>query len=218
MRIQGEDSDNPGRPGRTGRRRRAQERHGTADISDGGVTGDPELVVTIDRQRAADLGLTPGQVGSVLRTGLAGSVGLDSSARAAPAAGTSTSSSIPTSAQRVEQVGEIPIVTPSGATIRLGQIASVSTVSGPTQISRRDRQRSVYVTANLNGRTAGDVAKDVQAGLDKLSVPSGYKVTQGGEAPESGRVVRPDLHRARAEHAADVHADGRAVREPGVSR
>src|SRR5207302_537719 len=37
-------------------------------------------------------------------------------------------------------------------------------------------------TADLNGRAAGDVAKDVQTGLDKISVPSGYKVTQGGDA------------------------------------
>ena len=35
------------------------------------MTGDPELVVNVDRQQAADLGLTPGQVSSVLRTGLA---------------------------------------------------------------------------------------------------------------------------------------------------
>src|SRR5262249_40742392 len=35
---------------------------GTTDVRDGGVTGEPELVVSVDRQQAADLGLTPGQV------------------------------------------------------------------------------------------------------------------------------------------------------------
>jgi hydrophobic/amphiphilic exporter-1 (mainly G- bacteria), HAE1 family len=156
---------------------------GTTDVNDGGVTGDPELVVNIDRQRAADLGLTPAQVGSVLRTGLAGSV--VSQYRPDGTSGWDVNVILnPEERQRVEQVGEIPIVTPTGATVRLGQIANVSTVSGPTQISRRDRQRSVYVTANLSGRTAGDVSKDVQVGLDKLSVPAGYKVTQGGEAAD----------------------------------
>jgi HAE1 family hydrophobic/amphiphilic exporter-1 len=38
------------------------------------------------------------------------------------------------------------------------------------------------VTADLSGRTAGDVAKDIQAGLDQISVPGGYQITQGGEA------------------------------------
>jgi hydrophobic/amphiphilic exporter-1 (mainly G- bacteria), HAE1 family len=55
-------------------------------------------------------------------------------------------------------------------------------VSGPTQISRRDRQRSVYVTANLNGRPAGDVSRDIQFGIDKIVAPNGYTVTQGGDA------------------------------------
>ena len=154
---------------------------GTTDVNDGGVTGEPQMVVNIDRQQAADLGLTPAQVASVLRTGLAGSA--VSTFRPAGTQGWDISVILnPDERQRVEQVGEIPIVTPRGATVRLGQIATVSSVSGPTAIGRRDRQRSVYVTADLNGRTAGDVAKDVQVGLDKLVVPAGYKVTQGGEA------------------------------------
>ncbi|HEY0583256.1 MAG TPA: efflux RND transporter permease subunit, partial [Chloroflexota bacterium] len=154
---------------------------GTIDVSEGGVTGNPELVINVDRQQAADLGLTPSQVSSVLRTGLAGST--VSTFRPTGTTGWDINVILnPDERARVEQVGEIPIVTPKGSTIRLGQIASVSTVSGPTQISRRDRQRSVSVTADLSGRTAGDVAKDVQAGLDKIVVPSGYKVTQGGQA------------------------------------
>jgi HAE1 family hydrophobic/amphiphilic exporter-1 len=154
---------------------------GTADINDGGVTGDPELVVNVDRQRAADLGLTPGQVSSVLRTGLAGST--VSTFRPQGTTGWDINVILnPDERARVEQVGEIPIVTPSGQTIQLGQIASVAAATGPTQVNRRDRQRSVYVTADLNGRVAGDVSKDIQAGLDKIQVPSGYKVTQGGDA------------------------------------
>jgi HAE1 family hydrophobic/amphiphilic exporter-1 len=155
--------------------------NGTTDIKDGGVTGEPELVVNIDRQQAADLGLTPSQVASVLRTGLAGST--VSTYRPEGTSGWDINVIMNADErQRVEQVGEIPIITPKGSTIHLGQIANVSTVSGPTQITRRDRQRSVYVTANLNGRPAGDVSKDIQVGLDKVAVPNGYRVTQGGEA------------------------------------
>jgi hydrophobic/amphiphilic exporter-1 (mainly G- bacteria), HAE1 family len=154
---------------------------GTADVDDGGVTGDPELVVNVDRQQAADLGLTPAQVSSVLRTGLAGST--VSTFRPQGTVGWDINVILnPAERQRVDQVGQIPIVTPKGQTIQLGQIASVSTATGPTQVNRRDRQRSVYVTADLNGRVAGDVAKDIQTGLDTIAVPSGYTVTQGGDA------------------------------------
>jgi HAE1 family hydrophobic/amphiphilic exporter-1 len=154
---------------------------GTADVDDGGVTGDPELVVNVDRQRAADLGLTPSQVASVLRTGLAGNA--VSTFRPRGTTGWDINVILnPDERERVDQVSQIPIVTPSGQTIQLGQIASVITSTGPTQVDRRDRQRSVYVTADLNGRVAGDVAKDIQAGVDQINVPSGYKITQGGDA------------------------------------
>jgi HAE1 family hydrophobic/amphiphilic exporter-1 len=154
---------------------------GTRDVNDGGVTGEPELVVSIDRQQAADLGLTPGQVASVLRTGLAGST--VSTFRPEGTTGWDINVILnPEERARVEQVSQIPIVTPRGATIRLGQIANVTSVTGPTQITRRDRQRSVYVTAALQGRPAGEVSADIQKGIDQMVVPSGYQVTQGGVA------------------------------------
>jgi HAE1 family hydrophobic/amphiphilic exporter-1 len=158
---------------------------GTANVSDGGATGQPEMVVNIDRRRAADLGLTPGQVASVLRTGIAGSqigtyrpegtkgwdvtVLLDQAERARP-----------------EQVADIPIVTPRGATIKLGQVANITTVSGPTQVDRYNRKRSVAVTAYLDGRTSGDVARDIEAAIADVQVPAGYIVAQGGEAQDQG--------------------------------
>src|SRR6266516_7602522 len=101
---------------------------GTADIRDGGVTGDPELIVTVDRQRAADLGLTPSQVSSVLRTGLAGST--VSTFRPQGTRGWDINVILnPDERSRVEQVSDIPVVTPKGATIRLGQIANVTSIS-----------------------------------------------------------------------------------------
>ncbi|MDQ3811195.1 MAG: efflux RND transporter permease subunit, partial [Chloroflexota bacterium] len=82
------------------------------------------------------------------------------------------------------QVSEIPVVTPRGSTIRLGQVAQVRSVSGPTQITRRDRQRAVYVTGYLSGRAAGDVSADIEKGLEQIKAPSGYTVTQGGQAED----------------------------------
>src|SRR5206468_1802104 len=71
-----------------------------------------------------------------------------------------------------------------GATIRLGEVASVTTVSGPTQVNRRDRQRSFTVSAGVADRTTGAVAADVQTAIEKINVPSGYKVKQGGTAQD----------------------------------
>src|SRR5205823_5699314 len=121
---------------------------------------------------------------SVLRTGLAGST--VSTFRPQGTTGWDVNVILnPDERARVEQVAQIPIVTPKGSTIQLGQVAQVASVSGPTQIDRRDRQRSVYVSASLAGsRTAGEVANDVQTGLDRIAVPAGYKISQGGEAQQ----------------------------------
>ena len=156
---------------------------GTADVSDGGVTGQPELVVSIDRERAADLGLSPGQVASVLRTGLAGST--VSSFRPEGTKGWDLTVILdPNERARGEQVTEIPIVTPRGSTIRLGQVANISTVSGPTQVDRRDRQRTVFVLAQLDGRPLGDVTTDIQSALASVQVPAGYTLKVGGDAED----------------------------------
>jgi HAE1 family hydrophobic/amphiphilic exporter-1 len=153
---------------------------GTVDVSDGGVVGQPEMVVNIDRDRASDLGLTAGQVASVLRTGLTGSI--VGSYRPEGTKGWDVNVILnPNDRSRVDQLGEIPIITPRGATIRLAEVARVSTVSGPTQVDRRDRQRSYTVSAGVDGRTTGTVSADIQAGLDKIDVPAGYKISQGGD-------------------------------------
>src|SRR5207245_4720897 len=103
---------------------------GTVDVSDGGVVGQPEMVVSIDRDRAADLGLTAGQVASVLRTGLSGStVG---TYRPEGAKGWDINVILnPEERSRVDQIGNIPVITPRGTTIHLGEAAQSRPVSGP---------------------------------------------------------------------------------------
>ena len=154
---------------------------GTIDVSDGGVVGQPELVVNIDRERAADLGLSANQVAGVLRTAIAGStVG---TFRPEGSKGWDVDVILnPNDRARIDQVGEIPLLTPRGDLIKLGQVAQVSAASGPTKVERLDRKRSVTVSANLEGRTSGDVATELQPKLAAINVPTGYTVSMGGAA------------------------------------
>jgi glucose/mannose transport system substrate-binding protein len=152
---------------------------GTRDVDDGGVTGEPELIIGIDGDQAADLGLTEAQLAGVLRAGLAGSA--VSTFRPEGTNGWDITVILdPQERARIQQVPEIPIVTPTGATIKLGQIAHITSLPGPTQITRHNRQRTVSVTAYVAGRPTGDVSADIQAGLDRMAVPSGYTIDQGG--------------------------------------
>ena len=40
-----------------------------------------------------------------------------------------------------------------------------------------DRQRVIEVTANVTGRSLGDVTRDVRAGTDQMPIPEGYPIS-----------------------------------------
>jgi HAE1 family hydrophobic/amphiphilic exporter-1 len=156
---------------------------GLDDVTDGGITGQPELVATIDHARAADVGLTPGQVAGVLRTGLTGSTvstfrpegtrGWDITVVLDPA----------TTAGGTDHVGDIPIVPPRGGAVTLSQVADITSESGPTTIVRQNRQRAVTATASLNGeRPLGDISRDLRTALAGINLPPGFSIELGGAA------------------------------------
>src|SRR4051794_27751824 len=125
---------------------------GTVDIRNDASLGEPEVRAFLDRRKLADLGVTATQVATALRTAIGGTtvtqlrvegqLGID----------------ITVLADRIQRndltaIANIPIplggvgaganssVPVSGSTIRLGQVADLRLVTGPTTIFRSDRQR-----------------------------------------------------------------------------
>ena len=71
---------------------------------------------------------------------------------------------------------------PSGAWVRLGDVAEVTIASGPPQVRRDDVQRRVVIQANVQGRDMGSVVADIRKSIDeKLALPTGYSVDIGGQ-------------------------------------
>ncbi|OIQ77722.1 chemotaxis protein CheA [mine drainage metagenome] len=64
--------------------------------------------------------------------------------------------------------------------VRLAQVADVSPGFGPNQITRRDLNREVEITANATGRSLGEVSADIQQILDRTAFPPGYGYRFGG--------------------------------------
>jgi HAE1 family hydrophobic/amphiphilic exporter-1 len=156
---------------------------GTADVDDGAGAPEPEVLVQVDRERASDVGVSPGQMAAVLRAGLAGTV--VSTFQPTGTSGWDVTVTLPDEdRQRAEQLDNLPIVTPEGASVRLGQAATFAAAESPAEIQRQDNRRTLFVTADLAGRPLGDVAKDIQTGLARLSIPAGYSVSQDGDAKQ----------------------------------
>ncbi len=81
-----------------------------------------------------------------------------------------------------EAIADIRLQSPTGAWVRIGDVASVSFESGPPQVRRDDVQRRVVIQANVQGRDMGSVVDDIQAKIaSDVELPAGYSVSIGGQ-------------------------------------
>ncbi len=71
---------------------------------------------------------------------------------------------------------------PDGTQVPIKEVADISYVPGPMQISRDNTFRRTYVGVNTRGRDVESVVNDIQKKLDaELDLPPGYYITYGGE-------------------------------------
>lgn len=156
---------------------------GTRDVTNSWIEGQPEIVLTMDWNRAADLGVSSAQAASALRTALAGTV----ATQFRPENGKAVDVRVlagESSLERIDQLRRIPMPTTRGTTVQLGQIATIDQSAGTPQINRRDRARLILVSSDAAGRPSGDVSRDIQESVKGLSVPVGYSVKLAGQSAE----------------------------------
>ena len=162
--------------------RRLQTIKGVEDVESSLDLAQPILGVRVNRDLASDLGVSVGQVGSALSPMLGGeAVGdwTDPSGRTYD-----LNVQLPEALRNdAELLGGLPIaVSQAGeGMIRLDQVAEVVPSLGASQIDRLDGQRRINVTANLSGVTLGQVLPEIQAAMNALDLPPGYKVSTGGD-------------------------------------
>ena len=157
---------------------------GLVDLDTTAKPGKPALDIQIRRDVASDLGLSVAQIGSALRTLVAGqTVGnwrapddqtYDVNVRLAPSARNSP--------QDMEQLPFNIGTQPDGSAriVRLGQVAQVRDTIGPNQINRRDLNREVALSANVSGRSSGEASADIKKVMDGIALPPGYSFRFGG--------------------------------------
>jgi len=147
----------------------------------------PEVVIDVDRDLAADVGLSIGSIGAALRPVLAGQeagdwedeTGLSHSVvvRLAPRARTSEAdlARIPLASSRIDPATGASVMVP------LGQVARLRAGGAPSEIRRLDLERVVQLEGNYENRPLTDVVADAQAALGALDLPPGYRLQFGGE-------------------------------------
>tara|TARA_B110000211_G_scaffold48937_1_gene53221 strand:- start:3662 stop:6868 length:3207 start_codon:yes stop_codon:yes gene_type:complete len=153
---------------------------GARDVAMEQSAGEAQLVVTPNRQQLSRYGLSVEDLMAVVRDGLGGvSAGqiingnerYDIYVRLAEEFRSNEAT-----------IAELRLQSPTGAWVRLGDIAEVSIESGPPQVRRDDVQRRVVIQANVQGRDMGSVVADIRQAIDQqVDLPAGYSVDIGGQ-------------------------------------
>ncbi|MDD5206680.1 MAG: efflux RND transporter permease subunit, partial [Desulfobacterales bacterium] len=140
----------------------------------------PQQNIVIDRVRAALMGLSVAQVARAVQTFING---YKASIFSDPHTGNQYD--IMVRAQEKDRaslsdLSQIFVFNPQGQPISLDNIADITRGAGPIQIERKYQQRIIHVTANTFGRDLGSVAAEIQSKLDKLDLPSNFKIKISG--------------------------------------
>ncbi|MHB8911272.1 MAG: efflux RND transporter permease subunit, partial [Lysobacter sp.] len=78
-------------------------------------------------------------------------------------------------------IGQLRVRGKSGP-VPLAAVADIQPGSGPSVISRYQRQRNITFTAELNGRPLGEVMKEIEALPSVLNLPAGVSFLNTGDA------------------------------------
>ncbi len=161
---------------------------GITDVRLSRDAGIPQQEIIVDRAKAADLGLSVRNVTEVVETAVAGSVAGEYRVE-----GNSYRILVQLEdAERrsLDEILDLVVRTPEGELVALRNLVTTVRGSGPVTIERKDQQRIISVSANVDERDLGSVAADIQARLDTIPRPVGYELNISGSFEEQEKAFQ----------------------------
>ncbi|MBN2416063.1 efflux RND transporter permease subunit [bacterium] len=150
--------------------------------------GSPEQIIRIDRQKAADLGLSVSRIGDALETTVGGSqasyfreggkqyrilVRLGEEDR-----------------RTLEDLLDLTVVNSRGEPVILRNVVTAVSHEGPVSLERKDQERIITISANFTGRDMGSVIGDIRKELRTVPVPKDFAILFGGDYEEQQKAFR----------------------------
>jgi cobalt-zinc-cadmium resistance protein CzcA len=148
----------------------------------------PQLLIDIDRERAARLGLNVADIEDVIETALAGKATThlwDGERRFTVA--------VRLSAERRAMVNLdlLLIPLPSGGTAPLSSVATLRETSGAMNIAREAGKRTMAIGIFIKGRDMGSIVADMKSAVSKkVEIPRNYALTWSGEFENQERAMQ----------------------------
>jgi HAE1 family hydrophobic/amphiphilic exporter-1 len=161
---------------------------GAVDVSLSELDPKDELQIELNRGLANSMGIAAGDAASALRVVFAGiEVGdwvdptgetRDVAVRLAPE-----------DRKAAENIERLPIaVAGTNQMVPLDQIATVTMGKGPSTIKHKNGKRIISVSANVEGRSPGEVTADAMKLAKAMDFPPGYGLALGGSGKDMQEV------------------------------
>jgi cobalt-zinc-cadmium resistance protein CzcA len=148
----------------------------------------PQLLIDIDRDRAARLGLNVSDVQDVIEAALAGraTTELWEGERKF-----SVVVRLANDKRSIESLPNTAIALPNGGYATLENVATIHQGSGAMNIAREAGRRTMAIGVFVKGRDMGSVVADMKARVNKnVSISKGYAVTWSGEFENQERAMQ----------------------------
>jgi multidrug efflux pump subunit AcrB len=153
----------------------------------------PTLDITIDRERAGQLGLSMENISRSLVPATGSSRFIQPNYWRDPASGNAFQIQVqlpPNRMQGAGELGNLPMMRTGRGETRLTDVAAIKTGTMPGLIERYNGQRVVSLTANIHGLTLGEASQKLDAALARVgSPPKGVSVKYRGQIPPLAQTI-----------------------------
>lgn len=159
---------------------------GIVDVDTSLETGKPELRVIIDRDKAADLGVDIATIAETVNFLIGGEVDVTKFKDEAKGRRYDVRARLnPEDRTNPGDIGKIHVRSKDGRLVELSNIVKVQQAGGPSVINRVDRQRAIFLFANLEVKPLGQAKAELDAISAKV-LPSDYSGIYKGAAEMMG--------------------------------
>ncbi len=153
---------------------------GITDLGVFQVTGQPDLVFAVDREKAARFQINVADVQDAIQTAVGGNA-LTQVLRGEEVYNL-TLRYLPQYRDTREAIDNIRLLSPSGERVSLAQLCTVKEADEGSEIYRENNQRYVAIKYSVRGRALGDAVREAIQKVDaQIKLPRGYHIGWEGE-------------------------------------
>ena len=164
---------------------------GAVDVDSSLVVGKPQYGVTVDRAKAADLGVSIADVANTLRLLVAGDKASDYNEKGEQyEVHVRATAAVRNRLKELEQVS-IPSSKKDKEIVALGDVVTFAEGTGPAQINRLNRNRQVTISCNMTPGTSQQAILDqIERSVQNLEMGPDYTTGLLGKSKEMAKTFR----------------------------